>query len=120
MAYTLDADVSGSIDIDEYIDFVTRTVDLNDEDSILESASMLKALSNNSEFIATRFNDELLAWSEFQTGNGYSSQTLMLGRARSSRCGRTCGCPRAPTATSGTGSRTSTPTRGLTTTTSRS
>ncbi|MFB9311495.1 hypothetical protein [Nocardioides plantarum] len=80
MAYTLDADVSGSIDIDEYIDFVTRTVDLNDEDSILESASMLKALSNNSEFIATRFNDELLAWSEFQTGNGYSSQTLMLGQ----------------------------------------
>lgn len=80
MAYTLDAEVTGNIGIEEYLDYVDRAIDLNDEDSILESAEMLKALSNNTEFIAEKFNEELLRWSDFQHGNGYSSQTLMLGQ----------------------------------------
>jgi hypothetical protein len=79
MAYTLPHDIDGNISLEEYLDAVSRTLDVNDEDSILATAPLLAALANNRDFLVDRFNKELLGWQNFQPANGYSSQTLMLG-----------------------------------------
>jgi hypothetical protein len=47
MAVTLDADTQQVITLDEYVDFISREVDADDEASILASAPMLRALANN-------------------------------------------------------------------------
>ena len=80
MAYTLMAETSDTFELEEYIHHVEATVDLNDEDSVNESAIALKKLANNKLFIAEHLNRQLLSWKSFQQDNRYTSQTLLLGR----------------------------------------
>ncbi|WP_414517058.1 HEAT repeat domain-containing protein [Nostoc sp. PCC 9305] len=82
MAITIDINTDKSINLEEYIEYISSTVDLKDLDSIIESAEHLKALANNRHFLIKRFNRELLEWNNFQTTNSYSSQTLMLGNGK--------------------------------------
>ncbi|SDM84599.1 hypothetical protein [Maricaulis salignorans] len=79
MAITLQSDRTDTIELDEYVDYVTRHVDPTDTDQVLASAPMLKALANNRSFLVDKFNRELQDWDTFQSSNGYSSQTLTLG-----------------------------------------
>jgi hypothetical protein len=80
MAITIQADTKSSIELDDFVDYVATSVDLLDEDSIMSSANVLKALSNNRRFIADRVNEELHAWDSFQETNLYTSPTIMLAQ----------------------------------------
>ena len=83
MALTLDAKSNGSISLAEYVDYVTRSVDLQDPDAVIESATHLHALGENKKFIVERINQELeSAWDQFQPDNSYSAQTLTLGSGK--------------------------------------
>ena len=80
MALTLDVDTQDAITLDEYLDYLSREVDADDEDSILASAPMLQALANNPRVIGDYLTEELRHWKEFQPTNSYTAQTLMLAR----------------------------------------
>jgi hypothetical protein len=78
MALTIPTTNTNSISLEEYVDFVARNVDIEDEASILASAPMLKALANNRTFLARFVNDQILRWSEFQPENSYTAHTILL------------------------------------------
>jgi len=80
MAVTLEADTQQVITLDEYVDFISREVDADDEASILASAPMLRALANNRSMIGDYLTEELRSWQTFQPTNSYTAQTLMLAR----------------------------------------
>ena len=82
MAYTLSASTDQVFSLEQYIDYVSTKVDVNDEACVLESAWALKALANNRTFIAEALNQELASWQSFQANNRYTPQTMMLGRGR--------------------------------------
>ncbi|WP_437753452.1 hypothetical protein [Sorangium sp. So ce1389] len=79
MAITIETNTKESISLEEYLEHVSTSVDLRDEDQVLASAEKLRALANNRQFLVERINRELLDRSAFQTTNAYSSQTLALG-----------------------------------------
>lgn len=78
MALTLTSDIQESVTLDEYIDYVAREVDVNDEASVIASAPMLQALANNRHFVAECLTDEIRSWQAFQLTNKYSAPTLVL------------------------------------------
>ena len=80
MALTLETDTQAAITLEEYVDYITREVDAEDEESIIASAHMLRALANNRRMVGDFLTAELLAWKEFQPANTYTAQTLMLAR----------------------------------------
>lgn len=64
MALTLHSDETRSVTVAEYLDYIETNVDPFDQASIIESAPMLKALSNNKGFLADFYNAELRQYSE--------------------------------------------------------
>jgi hypothetical protein len=50
MAITINVEESRSISAEEYIDYVERNVDPEDDESIIASAGMLKALKTTARF----------------------------------------------------------------------
>jgi hypothetical protein len=82
MALTLETHTTKSLSLDEYIDHVATTVEVEDTDSVLASAEALRALANNRRFLTERLNQEIRQWRSFQTSNAYTPQTLMLGGGR--------------------------------------
>ncbi|NEQ79292.1 MAG: HEAT repeat domain-containing protein [Moorea sp. SIO2I5] len=83
MAITIDSNVKESISLEEYLEFMEGSLDPLNQDQVLDSASKLKALANNQQFLAEKLNQELRNWRDFQPNNAYSAQTLTLGRAKS-------------------------------------
>jgi hypothetical protein len=79
MAITIETNTEKYISLEEYFEYVSSNVNLNDLQSLVESAEQLRALANNRHFIIERFNRELLEWQNFQSTNSYSAQTLTLG-----------------------------------------
>ena len=80
MALTLETDTQDTMTLEEYVDYVSREVDLDDEASILASARVLRALANNRRFVGEFLTAELRSWKDFQPTNGYTAQTLMLAQ----------------------------------------
>ena len=80
MALTLEADTQESITLEEYVDYVSREVDVDDEASIVASARALRALANNRRFVGQFLTNELRSWKDFQPTNGYTAQTFMLAQ----------------------------------------
>lgn len=82
MAITIESKAENSISLEEYIEYVSTNVDINDLSSVLASADQLKKLTNNRHFLLERFNSELKNWKSFQPTNLYSSQALTLGSGK--------------------------------------
>jgi len=80
MALTLEADTRHTMTLEEYVDYVSREVDVDDEASILASAPALRALANNRRFVGDYLTAQLRSWKNFQPTNGYTAPTLMLAR----------------------------------------
>lgn len=80
MALTLAAQTDEIISLEEYVDYVSREVDVEDEDSVLASAPKLRALANNRLFVAQHLTEELRSWRAFQATNTYTAPTLMLAK----------------------------------------
>jgi hypothetical protein len=55
MALVIPSDTRASISIDDYVDGVRR-LDLRDQDSLVESAPMLRALANDRTLVVRRIN----------------------------------------------------------------
>ena len=59
MALTLETDTQAAITLEEYVDYVSREVDADDEASIIASAHMLRALANNRRIVGDYLTAEL-------------------------------------------------------------
>jgi hypothetical protein len=81
MALSFSIDTPEVLELDEYIEFVKRNVDLLDVESIAASAPKFRALMNNRKLITDILNRQLQDWETFQAGNTYTAQTFMLGAA---------------------------------------
>src|SRR5262245_33222180 len=79
MAQTLSVQTDEVIGIEEYLERVRTNVDVNDIDSVIESAPSLAALANHRTFLADWLCAGLKRWESFQVGNGYISQSFILG-----------------------------------------
>lgn len=78
MALTIKCDSEGSIEFNEYLEYVGNNVNPNCLDSIANSAELLKKLSNNTKFVTEMFNSQL----KYLPKNllaFYSSQSAILG-----------------------------------------
>ncbi|WP_437308911.1 transposase [Sorangium sp. So ce388] len=82
MSITIAADNDNLFELDQYIEYIERNVDLNDRDSVVASAPALRALANNKAFLVRKLNEDLAALSGFQPINSYTAQTLLLGTGR--------------------------------------
>jgi hypothetical protein len=78
MALTLATETTEALSLDEYLERVASTVDLDDEDSIIASAPLLRGLANNRRVVGEFLTEELRGWREFQPTNAYSAPTLLL------------------------------------------
>lgn len=84
MGLTLDVKTSETMELEEFVQFVEREIDVTDQDSMMSAGPQLLALSNNRGVVADKLNEQLAAWrDEFQATNGYTAQTLMLHQGRS-------------------------------------
>ena len=69
MALTLEADTQDVVTLEEYVDYIVRQVDVDDEASILASAPKLRALANNRRMVGDYLTEELRTWKNFQSSN---------------------------------------------------
>ena len=76
MALTIPCSTTRVVTVDEYLDHVRTKVDLHDEDSLAESAPMLRALANDRELVVRELNRRI---EEFLSGTSIPSQSLTLG-----------------------------------------
>jgi hypothetical protein len=82
MALTLAHNSTSSLTLDEYVNEVARTVDLRDEEAVVESTGLLRALANNRSVVAEKFNADLrdaMDPSKPQEMTSYASTTYLLG-----------------------------------------
>lgn len=70
--------VNHAIELEEFVDHCERYVDVNDADSILSVAPLLKALSNNRDMLIKQINKYFRDPSKLADLNTYSSQSLIL------------------------------------------
>ena len=82
MAIELYPQNQNSIELEEFIDYAEKNVDMRDHETLKEAAPMMKALSNNKTFLADKINEELTKLANFQEDNLYGAQVLMLGRKK--------------------------------------
>jgi hypothetical protein len=83
MAITIETSESAAMTLADYIDYVSREVDLQDAESVLASAPALRSLAQNRTFLVDYLNRELAqSWDTFQPDNSYSAQTLTLGAGK--------------------------------------
>jgi hypothetical protein len=80
MALTIDAANKDALSIEEFVDFVGRSIDVRDFDSLCSCAPAFKALINNRSLISDLIERELRSWRDFQSGNSYVGTTLILAR----------------------------------------
>lgn len=80
MAKNIPCNTSDVADIEEYVAYVSSKVDLQDLDSLVESAPMLRALANDRSLIVRELNRRIeMALSD---GGVASAQTLVLGKGK--------------------------------------
>jgi hypothetical protein len=82
MAITFETRASSPISLADYLDFLDSRVDVSDTDSVYEQSGVFAALLSNEHLIADCLNKELKLWRDFQRGNQYSAQTMLLGRTK--------------------------------------
>ena len=82
MAMTLNVTSAEQLDLIDYVDYCNTTVDIDDVDSVLESAGALRALANNRSMIVRALNDYLSRPRYFERTNTYSSQSLLLAEEK--------------------------------------
>ncbi|GHF84293.1 transposase [Thalassotalea marina] len=82
MAIELLPQNENAIELEEFIEYAEEHVDMKDQDTLAAAAPMMKALSNNRTFLATKINSELEKIANFQEDNLYGAQVLMLGRRK--------------------------------------
>lgn len=80
MAKNIPCTTDKVVSVDEYVDYVTRKVDVRDLDSVAESALMLRALANDRSLIVRELNRRLEA--SLNDGGLASAQTLVLGKGK--------------------------------------
>ena len=80
MALTIEVQTDEKVSLEQYIEYVSKNVNVRDVDSVCDSAWMLKALSNNKRFFTEILNKELSCWRDFQQNNSYTAQTFSLGK----------------------------------------
>lgn len=83
MALTLDAGRADVESLEDYVDQVARNVDPRDDDSVIESAGLLRALAEDRDLIARRFNRDLERAMEpvrATSETAYVSTTFLLAR----------------------------------------
>jgi len=79
MAITFDTSATNhAIEIEEFVDHCERYVDVDDADSIMAIAPMLKALSNNKSLLINHVNDYFKSPGDLEEVNTYSAQSLIL------------------------------------------
>ena len=81
MALVVPASTTRIVGIDEYLSHVQAKVDLRDQDSLAESALMLRGLANDRSLLATELNRRMISLLENapDTSLGHS---IMLGRGK--------------------------------------
>jgi hypothetical protein len=82
MAIELYPKNENTIELEEFIEYAEKHVDMRDQKTLIEAAPYLKALSNNKTFLADKINEELMKIANFQEDNLYGAQVLMLGRKK--------------------------------------
>lgn len=83
MALTLDVKTDRTMELDEFVDFVQREIDVTDQDALKSAGPQLLALANNRRVVVDKLNQELLSWrDDFQPTNGYTAQTMMLHQGK--------------------------------------
>jgi len=80
MALTLEANTEEVWDLETYMEFLSRNVDVHDEASVAASAEGLKRLANNRSFLREIIHEELLDWRDFQAKNSYTAQTMVIAQ----------------------------------------
>lgn len=77
MAYTVVCRNTDRVTLEEYANWIETHVDMCDEQSVLESAPMLRALANNRDILIERFNNDLLEF-ESKPPSPYSQSSFVL------------------------------------------
>lgn len=85
MAYGYSDSREDTMSIDEFIALVDDQIDIFDEDSVMSAAPSLAALGRNKRALTEALNRELKGWRDFQSSNGYSGQTFILGAGKKQR-----------------------------------
>jgi len=80
VAVTIDVSSNDVLTIEEFVDYVERSTDVRDFDSLCECAPAFKALINNRTLLSSLIARELRSWRDFQRGNSYVGTTLILAR----------------------------------------
>jgi len=80
MAITIPAITTRIASMDEFVDYVSSDVDLNDLDSVAAAAPMLAALANDRELVVRELNR--LVEAQFRSTQLTSAQSLYLGRGK--------------------------------------
>ncbi len=77
MAYTVICRNTNKITLEEYADWIETHVDMRDEQSVLESAPMLRALANNRDILVEKFNHDLMNF-QSKGPSPYSQSSFVL------------------------------------------
>jgi hypothetical protein len=78
MALTIPCHATNTVSMDEYLEHMRSKVDLRDDQSLAESASMLRALANDRELVVRELNRRIENY--LSGGVIPSAQSLLLGR----------------------------------------
>ena len=83
MAITIDCKNTNQISVEEYIDYINSEIDLNDAESIIESAPMLRALANDQDLVANIFNKNIDFYLSGKSTEIYNPQSFMIAEKSS-------------------------------------
>lgn len=81
MALIFDIENEQSLSLDDYLEFVQKTVDPRDIESLAESAHALRALANNRTFVLDAYHAALRRYWENDRSNEYQPQSFSLGQS---------------------------------------
>lgn len=79
MVAIIDCNTDKRLSVAEYVDLIESTVDVEDHDSVLESAWALRALANDRDFILDSYHEELKRHWKRDSENIFSPQSVRLG-----------------------------------------
>lgn len=82
MAATIESTFTGTLSLEEYIDFCDAHPRLTDPDEAMATADQLRGLANNRGFLARWLNEELKDVYSFQEKNDFKPPTFVLHRGR--------------------------------------
>jgi hypothetical protein len=78
MALVWDIQCNDQMDVDEFLDHVQATVDVQDVDSLASCAPALRALANDREFVLRAFHEELKACWSGSRRNEHQPQSIQI------------------------------------------